>query len=201
MAYSPDDKRALYQRVVDDLRDQIRNGAIPLDARVPSANELADKYGIAPMTAQRALRELQNEGLIFAIQGKGSFVRPDAAERLRGKATTDNSDGAEAEVGVNPQLASYLLARDTLAEKTIELFTTRDKTRQAEIRAELTILSAILDSQRADLQDKHAHYKADLTRAAGQTDDPERRAGGADKHSPAEAKPAKRAPRKPIPKP
>lgn len=196
MSYSPDDKRALYQRVVDDLRDQIRSGAIPLDARVPSANELADKYGIAPMTAQRALRELQNEGLIFAIQGKGSFVRPDAPSRLDAKATPGKTD---AESDVNPQLATYLLARDTLAEKTIELFTTRDKTRQAEIRAELKILSAILEGQRADLQDEHAHFKADLTRAAGHIDQAELQTGDTDE--PAAAKPAKRAPRKPTAKP
>jgi DNA-binding transcriptional regulator YhcF (GntR family) len=49
---------------------------------VPPARELAQTYGIANMTAHRALRELQNQGLIYGIPGKGSFVRPDARGKL-----------------------------------------------------------------------------------------------------------------------
>lgn len=83
MAHSPDDRRALFQRVVDDIRDQIRTGHLEPEALVPSANQLSETYGIAQMTAQRALRELQNQGLIYAIQGRGTYVHPAAATRLR----------------------------------------------------------------------------------------------------------------------
>ncbi len=50
---------------------------------MPSANQIAETYGIAQMTAQRALRELQNQGLIYAIQGRGTYVHPTAVARLR----------------------------------------------------------------------------------------------------------------------
>ena len=83
MAHSPDDRRALFQRVVDDIRDQIRSGRLQAEAQVPSANQIAETYGIAQMTAQRALRELQNQGLIYAIQGRGTYVHPTAVARLR----------------------------------------------------------------------------------------------------------------------
>lgn len=82
MAFDPNDKRPLFERVVDDLRAQIKSGKLKLEERVPPARELAETYGIANMTAQRALRELQNQGLIYGVPGKGSFVRPDAREKL-----------------------------------------------------------------------------------------------------------------------
>jgi DNA-binding transcriptional regulator YhcF (GntR family) len=82
MAFDPDDKRPLFERVVDDLRDDIKCGRLNAEERVPPARELAERYGIANMTAQRALRELQNQGLIYGIPGKGSFVRPDARDKL-----------------------------------------------------------------------------------------------------------------------
>lgn len=82
MAHSPDDRRALFQRVVDDIRDQIHRGQLQAEALVPSANQIAETYGIAQMTAQRALRELQNQGLIYAIHGRGSYVHPAATTRI-----------------------------------------------------------------------------------------------------------------------
>jgi DNA-binding transcriptional regulator YhcF (GntR family) len=82
MAFDPDDKRPLFERVVDDLRNDIKYGRLKTEERVPPARELAERYGIANMTAQRALRELQNQGLIYGVPGKGSFVRPDARDKL-----------------------------------------------------------------------------------------------------------------------
>ena len=63
--------------------DQIRSGRLQAEAQVPSANQIAETYGIAQMTAQRALRELQNQGRIYAIQGRGTYVHPTAVARLR----------------------------------------------------------------------------------------------------------------------
>jgi DNA-binding GntR family transcriptional regulator len=45
-----------------------------------SGRELARQYGVAPMTIQQALRELRNEGLVIAWQGRGVFVRDEAGE-------------------------------------------------------------------------------------------------------------------------
>ena len=44
---------------------------------------MADVYGVASMTAQRALRELQNRRITYAVSGKGTFVHPDAFDLLR----------------------------------------------------------------------------------------------------------------------
>lgn len=82
MAHDPDDKRPLFERVVADLRAQIMSGELTADMKLPPARELAERYGIANMTAQRALRELQTQGLIYGVPGKGSFVHPNAFHRL-----------------------------------------------------------------------------------------------------------------------
>jgi GntR family histidine utilization transcriptional repressor len=53
---------------------RIRSGEWAPKARVPSENELVAEYGVSRMTANRALRELANEGALVRVQGVGSFV-------------------------------------------------------------------------------------------------------------------------------
>lgn len=45
---------------------------------LPTSRKMADIYDIAAMTAQRALRELQQMGLTYGVVGKGTFVHPEA---------------------------------------------------------------------------------------------------------------------------
>ena len=75
MGLKVDDSRAPYLQVADDLRQEIRAGAIQPGDRLPSTRELMDRYGIANMTVQAALRVLRDEGLIYSQPGRGSFVR------------------------------------------------------------------------------------------------------------------------------
>lgn len=62
-----------YQQVAAQLREQISSGAI--GPRLPSAMVLAEQMGAAPNTVQRALRVLREEGLIYSVPGRGTFVR------------------------------------------------------------------------------------------------------------------------------
>ncbi len=54
------------------LRERIRAGKI--GPRVPSIMELADQTGLAPATVKRALRLLKDEGVIYTVPGRGTFV-------------------------------------------------------------------------------------------------------------------------------
>jgi DNA-binding transcriptional regulator YhcF (GntR family) len=83
MAFDPLDKRPLYQKVVDEITEQISSGQLKARDRVPSANEIAERYEVAAVTAQRALRELQQRGVVYGVAGKGNFVHPDAPVLLR----------------------------------------------------------------------------------------------------------------------
>ena len=72
----------VYLRVLADLRAQIRDGALPPGARVPSRNAIIARYGVGETAAKHALQVLAAEGLIEARPGSGSYVRPIPAERL-----------------------------------------------------------------------------------------------------------------------
>ncbi|MFJ1562506.1 GntR family transcriptional regulator [Streptomyces mirabilis] len=69
-----------YQRIVQDVQDKIRSGRLTAGTKLPSTRELADEYGVAPGTVQRALAELRVAGLIYSHQGRGSFVTATASE-------------------------------------------------------------------------------------------------------------------------
>ncbi len=63
-----------YATVKAALRKRIARGGWQPGARLPSERELVQEFGCARMTVQRALRELEEEGLIARRQGSGSFV-------------------------------------------------------------------------------------------------------------------------------
>lgn len=69
------DSRPIYEQVKDALRRLIVSGALPPDEKLPSVRELAAQLVINPNTIQRAYRELEHEGYIVSVPGKGSFAR------------------------------------------------------------------------------------------------------------------------------
>lgn len=71
------DPRPIYEQVRDGLRTLIVSGALAGGEKLPSVRELAAQLAINPNTIQRAYRELEQEGYVYSVPGKGSF----AAER------------------------------------------------------------------------------------------------------------------------
>ena len=68
------DPRPIYEQVKDNFRQLIISGALPPDEKMPSVRELAASLTINPNTIQRAYRELEAEGYICSVPGRGSFV-------------------------------------------------------------------------------------------------------------------------------
>ena len=68
------DARPIYTQIVDNFRNQIRAGILEDGEKLPSVRELASELAINPNTIQRAYRELEAEGWIASVSGKGSFV-------------------------------------------------------------------------------------------------------------------------------
>jgi GntR family histidine utilization transcriptional repressor len=64
----------LYQKVKRHILDNISSGKWATAARVPSENEIVKTFGVSRMTANRALKELSDEGVLVRIAGVGSFV-------------------------------------------------------------------------------------------------------------------------------
>ncbi len=68
------DSRPIYEQVKTTLRKLIVSGAMSPDEKLPSVRELASQLVINPNTIQRAYRELEQEGYIISIPGKGSYA-------------------------------------------------------------------------------------------------------------------------------
>ena len=68
------DARPIYTQICDGIRDQILSGILRPDDRLPSVRELATQLTINPNTIQRAYRELENQGWVVSVPGKGCFV-------------------------------------------------------------------------------------------------------------------------------
>ena len=68
------DTRPFYQQIKDNVRQLVVSGALKKDEKLPSVREMAASLAINPNTIQRAYHELESEGYIYTISGKGSFV-------------------------------------------------------------------------------------------------------------------------------
>ena len=79
------DARPIYTQIVDGFREQILSGILQPEDKLPSVRELASTLTINPNTIQRAYRQLEMEGWIATVPGKGCFVcgAPVAALRQR----------------------------------------------------------------------------------------------------------------------
>ena len=68
------DPKPIYEQIQAELRRLMLTGALPPGSRLPSVRELAGQLAINPNTIQRAYRELESDGYILSVAGKGSFV-------------------------------------------------------------------------------------------------------------------------------
>lgn len=68
------DGRPIYEQVKDGFRRLIVQEVLAVDEKLPSVRELAAALTINPNTIQRAYRDLEQEGYVYTITGKGSFV-------------------------------------------------------------------------------------------------------------------------------
>ena len=68
------DSRPLYEQIVERFKHLILCGALPEDEKMPSVRNLAMELSINPNTIQKAYGELEREGFIYSVKGRGNFV-------------------------------------------------------------------------------------------------------------------------------
>lgn len=68
------DSRPIYQQVKDNLRRMMVTGVLLPGDKLPSVRALAGQLSINPNTIQRAYAELEAEGYVVSVTGKGNFV-------------------------------------------------------------------------------------------------------------------------------
>ena len=73
----------IYAQIREQLKEQILNGQIPEGSTLPSIRQLAKEVGVSVITTTRAYNELEAEGFIASMQGRGGVVLPTDNKLLR----------------------------------------------------------------------------------------------------------------------
>jgi len=75
----------IYEQIIKQIKNQIMNGGLNEEEPLPSIRKLARELGISVITTKRAYEELEKEGFIDTVGGKGSFVAGQNREFLKEK--------------------------------------------------------------------------------------------------------------------
>lgn len=73
----------IYDQIYSQIKSQIISGSLAEDEMLPSIRNLAKDLRISFITTKRAYEELEKDGFIYTVQGKGCFVAPKNVELLR----------------------------------------------------------------------------------------------------------------------
>lgn len=71
------DKRPIYEQVVEKLEHLIAGGALTENEKMPSVRSLGMELTVNPNTIQRAYNQLEQEGYLYTVAGRGNFVAPE----------------------------------------------------------------------------------------------------------------------------
>ncbi|MBR4669976.1 MAG: GntR family transcriptional regulator [Butyrivibrio sp.] len=72
------DSRPIYEQIAESFKMQILKGILQADDQMPSVRSLAMELSTNPNTVQKAYTELEREGFIYTVKGRGNFVKGDA---------------------------------------------------------------------------------------------------------------------------
>lgn len=75
-----DSNKAIYLQICDAICEQILNGELESDARIPSVREYGAEIGVNPNTVMRSYEKLTAEGIIYNKRGIGYFISQNARE-------------------------------------------------------------------------------------------------------------------------
>lgn len=67
--------KPIYEQVRDGIKNLIIRGVLEPDEKIPSVREMAQNLAINPNTIQKAYRDLEVQGFVYQIPGKGTFVQ------------------------------------------------------------------------------------------------------------------------------
>ncbi|MBR4960828.1 MAG: GntR family transcriptional regulator [Clostridia bacterium] len=74
------DRKQLYEQLIDNIRKLILSGEIKPGEKLPSVRALAKELSINPNTIQKAYNELERQGVILTLPGRGSVVLAETGE-------------------------------------------------------------------------------------------------------------------------
>ena len=76
---SSNTNKPIYEQIKDGFRKLIITNSLSANEKLPSVRELASGLAINPNTIQKAYGELERQGVIYSLAGRGNFISPDIA--------------------------------------------------------------------------------------------------------------------------
>ena len=67
-------RKPIYELIVENMKQLVVSGALKRDEQITSVRQLAQELAINPNTIQKAYAELERQGVIYSLKGRGSFV-------------------------------------------------------------------------------------------------------------------------------
>lgn len=99
------DSRPIYTQIADGIREQVASGILCSGDKLPSVRDLAATLAINPNTIQRSYRQLEAEGWIVTVPGKGCFIsgasEAQEQEKQRLLAVFDTTAAALNQLGIS----------------------------------------------------------------------------------------------------
>lgn len=77
-------QKPIYLQIADWLMEQVLQGQLVADDRMPSVRDVATRMGVNPNTVVRSFDQLQQDEIIYQRRGQGYFVEAEAKERIIG---------------------------------------------------------------------------------------------------------------------
>ena len=75
-------RKAVFEQIIEQTERFVLTGILGSDCPMPSVRSMSLELSVNPNTVQKAYSELERRGVIYVIPGKGSFVSPDARDKL-----------------------------------------------------------------------------------------------------------------------
>ncbi len=112
-------EKPVYQQIMDHIRADIIRGKLAAGARIPAVRELAMIANVNPNTMQRALTELEKEGILICCGTLGRFVSDDqlVLDQTRRKARLEAAKSCAAQLaafGMTLQEAAQILCKEEM---------------------------------------------------------------------------------------
>ncbi len=105
--------RSLHEQIETEIKAHIINGFLAENEQLPSVRELSISLTVNPNTVQRAYKQLEQDGFIYSIKGKGNFVaRVSGEDSLRRK-----NEARKALCAAARELAFLGVSRDELVSE------------------------------------------------------------------------------------
>ena len=67
-------RKPIYEQIIENMKQLVVSGVLQRDDQVPSVRQLAQELAINPNTIQKAYADLERQGVIYSLKGRGSFV-------------------------------------------------------------------------------------------------------------------------------